>query len=254
MSPWAFRRKILYFTIACIAAALIIGVPAFFIFHKTPTCADGKQNQGENGIDCGGPCRRLCEAQALNPIVSWKRFLEVTPGNYSLVAYVENPNFNYQAGNVSYRFQLFDKDDVLVVERTGVATIYPNRKLPVVEYGVYTKDHVPTRVEFEFTGPIVWDKAESIYPELRFVDVALEREASSPRLTATVENRTPFEVLQVPVVALVYDVDGNVLAVSKTLVARIGPNASAPLVFTWPRPFGGTASAKELVPIIAPIR
>jgi hypothetical protein len=254
MSPWAFRRKILYFAIAFIALVILVGIPAFFLTYKAPTCGDGKQNQGEAGIDCGGPCRRLCEAQALSPIVSWKRFIEVTPGNYSLVAYVENPNFNYQASNVSYRFQLFDKDDVLVTERTGTATIYPNKKLPVVEYAVYTNDHVPTRIEFEFTGSLVWDKVDSIYPELRFVDVTLEREESSPRLLATLENRTPFEVSRIPVVALVYDVDGNALAVSKTLVSRVGPNGSAPLVFTWPRPFPRTASVKELVPIIAPLR
>lgn len=254
MSPWAFRRKILYFAIALVAIVVLVGVPTFFLVYRAPTCGDGKQNQGEAGIDCGGPCRRLCEAQALSPIVSWKRFVEVTPGNFSLVAYVENPNFNYQAANVSYRFQLFDKDDVLVAERAGTATIYPNRKLPIVEYGVYTNDHIPARVEFEFTGNLLWDKVNSSYPELRFVDVVLEREDSSPRLIATIENRTPFEVLQVPVVALVYDVDGNVLAVSKTLVARLGANASSPLVFTWPRPFPRTASVKELLPIIAPMR
>ncbi len=254
MSPWAFRRKILYFAIALIALVILVGIPAFFLIYKAPTCGDGKQNQGEAGIDCGGPCRRLCEAQALSPIVSWKRFIEVTPGNYSLVAYVENPNFNYQANAVSYRFQLYDKEDVLITERTGTATIYPNKKLPVVEYGVYTNDRIPTRIDFEFTGPILWDKVNSTYPELRFVDVILERENQSPRLTATVENRTPFEVIQVPIVALVYDVDGNALAVSKTLVSRIGPNGAVPVVFTWPRPFPRQASVKELIPIIAPVR
>ena len=254
MSPWAFRRKILYFAIAAIVVAILVGVPVFFFVYKAPTCGDGKQNQGEAGIDCGGPCRRLCEAQALSPIVTWKRFIEVTPGNYSLIAYVENPNFNYQANTVSYRFQLFDKDDVLVAERTGTATIYPNKKLPVVEYGVYTNDHVPTRMEFEFTSPLLWDKVSSTYSELRFTDVTLERETTVPRLTATIENRTPFDVTNIPVVALIYDVDGNALAVSKTVVARVGANGQESLVFTWPKPFARTASVKELIPIIAPIR
>ena len=28
----------------------------------TPSCMDGIQNQGEGGVDCGGPCAMLCSS------------------------------------------------------------------------------------------------------------------------------------------------------------------------------------------------
>jgi hypothetical protein len=31
------------------------------MYSCTMTCSDGKRNQGETGVDCGGPCRRVCE-------------------------------------------------------------------------------------------------------------------------------------------------------------------------------------------------
>src|SRR5208283_2039556 len=31
-----------------------------YVWDPVPTCTDGIQNQGETGIDCGGPCPNAC--------------------------------------------------------------------------------------------------------------------------------------------------------------------------------------------------
>ena len=61
-------------------------------FHKTPTCFDGVKNQNEKGLDCGGVCTRICSGDISTPIVMWQRVFQVTPGVYSAVAYIQNPN------------------------------------------------------------------------------------------------------------------------------------------------------------------
>ena len=58
-------------SIVILAIILIVGLPAFLLLYKAPTCFDGKQNQGEGGIDCGGPCVKLCPSAFLPPEVIW---------------------------------------------------------------------------------------------------------------------------------------------------------------------------------------
>ena len=48
-----------------ILSGLSYGVYAFVV--RQPNCTDGRQNQGESGIDCGGPCTS-CELRQLKPI------------------------------------------------------------------------------------------------------------------------------------------------------------------------------------------
>ena len=37
----------------------------FFLNQNKETCSDGIQNQGETGIDCGGPCPK-CDDGKIN--------------------------------------------------------------------------------------------------------------------------------------------------------------------------------------------
>jgi hypothetical protein len=39
------------------------------MYGCTATCGDGMQNQGEEGIDCGGPCARVCNDPKSDGIV-----------------------------------------------------------------------------------------------------------------------------------------------------------------------------------------
>jgi hypothetical protein len=46
---------------------LAIGVGIYFIINgQQPNCYDGAQNQGEIGIDCGGPCGPCPGPRSLN--------------------------------------------------------------------------------------------------------------------------------------------------------------------------------------------
>src|SRR5689334_8843952 len=66
---------------------ILLSVPVFFFAacnkdddDDTPTCNDGIQNQGETGVDCGGPCAAcasmLCDGNSQNT------FFPLANGNY----------------------------------------------------------------------------------------------------------------------------------------------------------------------------
>ena len=248
---WASKRKILYTGAAVIFLALVIGVPSYLTVYKAPTCSDGRQNQGELGLDCGGPCKNLCQEKALSPIILWQRVFKVTSGSYNAIAYVENPNVSAGASGVSYIFRLYDKNNVLISERTGKADLLPNKTFPIFESSVPTGQKLPTRVTFEFTKAPFWATKDSLLPEIAITGVILSREETTPHLEAMIENRSVKTVANLPVVAIMYDTDGNAIAASRTVVDFLTKKTLLPLVFTWPEPFGKLISKKEITPILS---
>ena len=248
---WASKRKTLYVLVAVVFLVIVLGVPSFFAVYRAPTCSDGQQNQGELGIDCGGPCKNLCQEKALSPIILWQRVFKVTPGSYNAIAYIENPNVTAGASGVAYIFRLYDKNNVLISERTGQADLLPNKTFPIFESNVPAGQKIPTRVTFEFTKAPFWTTKDSLLPEIAVTGVVFSREDTTPHLEATIENRSVKNVANLPVVAIMYDTDGNAIAASRTVVDFLTKKSSLPLVFTWPEPFTKSISKKEITPILS---
>ena len=57
---WAARRRFFILLILGAVVAAFIAILSIATLYKSPTCTDGVENQGEAGIDCGGPCSFLC--------------------------------------------------------------------------------------------------------------------------------------------------------------------------------------------------
>ena len=56
MASWSSRRKLAYGSTVILGLVAIIGIPAFLVFYKAPTCFDRVMNGKESGVDCGGSC------------------------------------------------------------------------------------------------------------------------------------------------------------------------------------------------------
>jgi len=250
MLSWAAKRKILY-SIAFVSAVLFfIAAPATYVLYRPPTCTDGKQNQNEQGVDCGGPCVKVCQEKELDPVVLWQRSFEVGPGAYNVVAYVQNLNVNSAAIQVPYIFRLYNAEQVLISERTGKVNLPPNKSFPIFEANMPSGKQVAARVSFEFRTKPYWVREKSVFPDVRVNTVVLSRENGSPLLSAEIENRELRGYDRVPVVAILYDATGNAVAASRTLIDFIEKQSVQPVVFTWPKPFGVGIAEKEIVPIL----
>ena len=60
-----FGKQILYL-ISYLTVIFLIFLSIYLIWFKpTPACNDNSQNQGETGVDCGGPCEP-CEIKTLS--------------------------------------------------------------------------------------------------------------------------------------------------------------------------------------------
>lgn len=244
---WSRRRQFIYIGSIILVFLLVVVLPTIIHFYKAPTCFDGKMNQTEQGIDCGGPCTLLCPAQYAPLNVLWSRFSKVSDGVYNVLAYVENPNLNAGANNLTYVFKLYDKQGLLLKERSGITFAPPNKIMAVFEADLLTGNQVPARVEFSFTSRALWLKQNSAETGLAVSQAVVSREASAPRLTFILTNKNTQPVNKIEAVGIIYDTDGNTLAFSRTIVEGLFSREAREVSLNWPKPFGKPAARTEIV-------
>jgi len=235
---WSSRRRFIYALVVLGGGALVLGLFLFTFYNQPPTCFDGRKNGDELGVDCGGACNQICLAEVAPLVIQWSRAFRVSSGNYNVVAYVENPNNSAGIRAISYRFDLFDENNVPVANREGKTFISPGGISPIFEANIETGASVPTRTFFEFTEEPRWYKASDTRDRLSIQGKELLQTETRPRINAILKNSSAVdEFNDIDVTAIVFGTDGNAIAASRTIVPFLSPRESQSLVFTWPEPF-----------------
>jgi hypothetical protein len=246
---WAGRRKALYASIVVTFVLCITAVPVYYTFFTDrPTCSDNKQNQNELGVDCGGGCARLCATQVRSPVVLWSRSFKVTDGIYNTVAYIENSNFDAGVDSINYTFELYDDRNVTVARRTGHTFISTNGITPIFEGTIQTGNRVPVRTHFSFTSDPWWRKASNEPGYTVSGQHLTIKDDGTPRVDAIISNDTVVELKNIQVIATIFDIEGNAMASSQTVLAHLPARESAPLVFTWPTPLPREGTRIDVTP------
>ncbi|MCB9809089.1 hypothetical protein H6776_01685 [Candidatus Nomurabacteria bacterium] len=252
---WALKRQLMYLGIVLGFFALII---LFFILrHKArqvETCYDGEQNQDERGIDCGGVCDLVCREDARPISIAWQRALPVTDDVYNAVSYVQNTNVAAAAQSVPYTFLIYDRNNILIAERSGTTMIPPNQRIAILEPGIVVGTRMPALVDFRFDADPTWFRSEDRFAQQNIItsSIAWERENSTPTLRADLMNTADFDVRNITAVALVYDSNGNAFATSQTLIDTIVQGTRKRVTFTWPKPFVQQIVRTEIVTTLDP--
>jgi len=243
---WTARRKLIILLIVIIAIGVFVGLPTFFAFYKAPTCFDGIQNQGEEGIDCGGPCTQLCQAGFAMPQELWATSSQVVAGIYNLLAYATNPNLGVAAPAISYDFKIYDGSGILIGERSGQTPVSSGTHFAVFEPTISTGMRVPAKTFFEFTSAPEWQNAATS-SNLSVTSSNLTLASTTSRLDVSVYNSSISLKNNVGIIAILYDTSGNVIAFSKSVIPTIASLDSAQVSFTWPYSISTTVARKEFL-------
>ena len=227
---------------------VILIVSAFFILYTPPTCQDGKQNQEEDGIDCGGPCLTVCGFEIINPIIHWSRVSKMMEGVYSATALVENPNVSAEAYSVPYILKLYDDEGLLVTEHIDKVFIPANKTFPIFSGGIDTGNRVPTKVIFEFTKNPNWLETAPD-PEIFIEDIQSFEKNGLPRVSATISNNSVYNIKNIEVIVLLLDNQDNLINSSKTFIDVIKKDSSEKVIFTWPAPFDREVTKVNIFPV-----
>ena len=234
MLTWSAKRRLLYF-LGTVILILLVGFVAVSNYRPMASCFDGKQNQDERGVDCGGNCAQVCPTE-IQPIKTlWTRLLAVGQDKYDAAALLENPNPAHLAAKIKYIVKVWDKNNLLINTRRGEAILNPLEQFVIFESRIDVGEREPDRVIFELTEPPVWQRVEKDKPQLDLERGAFVNDPT-PRLVAKITNRSLSLVDNITVVAVLSGADENALAVSSTLVESLAPDESREVVFTWPTP------------------
>lgn len=250
---WSQRRKATYSIFFLLIAILAVSSVFYFFFYKKSTCFDGIQNQGEAGVDCGGPCVILCRAAYARPAVLWERWSKVlSSGAYSVLAYVQNPNVGSGVLEASYTFKVYDKSNILLFTKSGITYIPASNYFAVFDDGVNIGDKVPARIVFQFADDLEWQKIENKELGITTISPTLTNENTQPKVTATLKNTTIFPMRNIESVVILYDENDNAIAFSKTKTDIIEPESFQDIVFTWPEKFSNKVYKIEIVSKVLP--
>jgi hypothetical protein len=251
---WASRRQFQYISGLLIFLGLIGLIIAWPYITKAPTCTDGKQNGGERGVDCGGSCQRICNADASEPVILWYRAFPVTGSVYNLVAFVENRNKEAAIAQVSYEFRIYDTNNILIGRRQGKTFIPANQQFAIFESRFDSGASDIKSVNFDFTSPFVWLKKKPVIQTLpiRVDEIIMSEDKSSPSLTARINNDSIYDLPSFDVVALLYDIKHNVINASKTHKEGLDTNQNSLLLFTWPNPLTDDPATKDILVQVNP--
>ncbi len=247
---WSSRRQLIYGGVIAVFLLLIIGIPVYLkYFNHAPTCFDQVMNQNERGPDCGGVCSRACNDEVIaQPLINWAKVFPVAGSVYNLVAYMQNPNVTHVGAPAKYLFRVFDKNNSLIQTVEDRVASPPTNDFAIFVQGFDAGQRIPDHVTFEFKEDITWLRYEGEKAELTISDKVLTGEKTSPRLEATLSNKTVKTYRNIEVIAILYDSAGNAIDSSRTYVPALSDHQSKRVTFTWASPLTNDVARIEILP------
>lgn len=251
---WSQKRQLTYALVIIVVVVLPIALWLGVTLYEAPTCSDDEQNQGEQGIDCGGPCSEVCARGSEDLAVVWDRALKVREGSYNLVARINNERQTAGIKQVQYRFLVYDKNNNQLAQKFGTTYVNPGEQFVIFEPTVDVGTGTPARTSMVFEESPTWTETAAKPPEIEVVSRSSSVGSSEPRLTATLENPSLRPVKDIQVLVVLKGVDGNAIGASATYIDNFPRTSQQEVFFTWPEPFHRAVSEIEIIPRINVIR
>lgn len=249
---WAARRQfIILFGIGATAVAFF-AVVSIAVFYEAPSCSDGKRNQAEDGIDCGGPCAYFCAKQKQPPTVLFAKAIQNGTGRIDVIARIENKNHDAAAKNVQYDITLYGTGQALIQKVTGKTDLPPGSSVPIFAPNIQSGKQTAVNAFLDIEeSSLQWFAVSSdsrIMPTVS--NIKHVSTSSTPRIDAILTNPGVSNMVNVKIIILVRNDQGNVIAASSTIVPIIYAQEEATATFTWNDAFPSTPTSIEVVPII----
>jgi len=255
LMSWASRRRSLYLSGIFLFLLVVIGGPIAYKIATIPvTCHDGKQNQGETAVDEGGPCLHLNPNDLQPDSILWARAFQVRDGSYNAVAYIQNPNPNAGVAAANYKFSLYDSQNILIAERTGMTYIMPTGITPVITTGINTGNRIVAHTYFTLTDPtIIWERMSNPTSVISIASKQVSNTDILPQLSAIASNTSVNDLKDVEFVAVVFDTVGNAIQTSATEIPDFPGGSNTSIGFTWPNPFTEVVGTEDIIPLLPPV-
>jgi len=229
-----------------ISVYLLIGalfvVSSYYFFRTKPTCADRIQNQGETGIDCGGPCQKCEEIpKAENLKVIEKAIIVEETGKYDALAMITNPNPQFGAERFDYSFNLLDEAGKIITKSSGTSFILPGQTKYILAFNMIPVDAKPEKLDFQINS-FEWSRfSEFEEPDIavyaKEFNLASGGEPGFAKLKAKMRNQSGFDFRKISAAAVIRNENGSPIAINETNFNDVRANEEREMNFNWNSPF-----------------
>ncbi len=234
---------------------LFLGAVLFSVYYLfirvAPTCSDGKQNQDEMGIDCGGICANQCEPplNAKDIVTREVAFVPADRGSYDVLARIYNPNDIAGASRFSYKLALRDASGGILAEQSGTSFILPQETKYLFEFHLSAQAR-PAKATLEILE-VSWERFHGYTerPRVMVVKQAYERIRSGPgygAATGLVINESQYDFRSLLVKVVLRDASGHPLAINSTEMLTMPSKSQRDFRLVWPAAFPGEVKSAEM--------
>lgn len=245
------KQIFIIFVYLLLLTVLITGIFLMF-FYQAPTCMDGKQNQNEIGIDCGGACSQYCVADlASQPLViSNVEALAYGSSSSDAIGTITNKNTKAALKSATYTFQAFNQGGTVVAEAAGKFSLLPGEARTVTELGLDVPQNQITKIELIVTDEnwvAFTDFTEP--PNIRVVNQQfslLTGQAGYAEARGLLQNSSPYDIRTLGIVVVVRDASGKALSVNKTTMNTVQSGERRDFRLVWPQAFSGTPVSTDM--------
>jgi len=206
-----------------LAVLFLIVFLVYLIWLKpAPTCFDNKQNQGETGIDCGGPCPP-CEIKTLVPLESsWIKYFS-SDSQTIIAAEIKNSNLNWGANSFSYTFDVYGENGIKIKSFTKNSFIYGGEIKYLIEpIEVDSKNIADVKISF---SNINWKSAEEFpRPIIQLREVKTEsaiQDSGGVTVGGFITNNNAFPLSRARIIGFLLNQNNVQISASKTELENI---------------------------------
>ncbi len=232
------KRLIIIVVYLAIVASVAAGL--YFLFRTKPTCTDGKHNQGEEKIDCGGPCAKCEEIPVIGNLnVVEKAIMPAGTNKYDILVKLENPNAQFGVANFDYSFSLLEKSGKIVSEKKGSSFILPGQAKYLFAFNLESQKE-PESFDFKISS-FRWTK----FSEYREPDISIYSKelnlissgAGFAQLKGKMRNQSGYDFRKISVKAALRDEQSKPVAINETSFNDVKVGEEREIYLNWMNPF-----------------
>lgn len=230
----------------------LLSVLFYYAFIKAPeTCFDGKKNQNEQGIDCGGVCG-ACVEIVTGEDIQFKEtsFVRGGENRYDVLAKIYNPNGEAGASSFIYVASLKDSAGNILVSHSGTGYILPFETKYILDLNLETTATPATALVT--IRDVQWARFSG-YQEKPDVSITqkhynvVSSGAGFGEATGLLTNNSPYDFRAILVQVILRDGEGKPLALNSTVMNTVRSNENRDFRLVWPTAFPGSVENVEMV-------
>jgi len=229
-------KKFIYGALYLVFFALIALWVHQAFFVSPPSCFDNKQNQDEEGIDCGGK-NFGCPPRELKSIKldhTDPKLFSLSDSSTAIEVSFSNASKNYGLKSLNYSFDVYDPSGVKIRTSAGIVSISPEE----TKYAVNVVDIDRREIgEVDLNvGATDWT-LKNLLPAprpLTLSGIAVSSQNATPAITGVVNNPSSTQFNDIKIVGFAYDNAGTLVMASVTNVPIALPFSTTPFTIFLP--------------------